>query len=231
MRPMLVRRYPVLVVGAFFVLFRILFPDFRDTRDYIISYALFLFFARPLLLDRSIFEMLERFLPKSIREKAVARRQKRRARGPFGFYRIMSAIILLAVPPVVLAFPIRDNLVEAVSLHREQLGDDSIVDALLSRVSVLLSFAVFFLLLLCNLFKRYFLDLNTSARNESSTELPGCWHAVVSLFAVFLSVVLLMASYLSQFTSENIGYRIMLVIQLIIWVMLLPGERLLRKRS
>ena len=230
MRSPLKGRYPLLIVGIIFVLVRLVRPDFLNTSNYITSYILFLYFVRPLLFHRSIFEILERFLPETIRERVEARRQKHKTRGPIDFYRIAGALFLTAIPAIALAFPILDNLAEAFSLQEEASSDRSVVDSLLRRATVLLLFAIFWMLIFCNLLKSYFLDINLIARDESSTEFLGCRLAANNSYAVFISFVLLAASHLSGLISASIGFRIMLAVQVIVWVVLTSGGRFLRKR-
>ena len=231
MRSLFLRGYPILIMTILFVLLRVAFPDLLHTSGYIVSYILFLVFARPLLLDRSILETFERYLPQRLREWAAGRRQKRLVQGPFVPYRILIVYLILALLLCVLYDPIAADLTEAVSLQEQDLSDDSSVETLLNRVGVLLSIVVFSLLLIGNLMKRGYIDWYTNTGKILLQDYRWLWHTINILFLVVLSPVLVVSSYLSNFISENIGDRIMLAIQLVIVMILWPGERLLRKRQ
>ena len=230
MRSTFKRRYSLLIVAIAFVFVRFVWPEFLNTRDYITSYTLFLYFARPLLFDRSIFDILERFLPETIREGVKARRQTRETRGQIAFNRMVVALLLTSIAAVAPASIILDNLAEALSLQEEASSDLGVVDSLFRRATVLLLIAIFWMLMFCNLLKSYFLETSIIARDDSSMEFRICRVIVNSFFAIFMSFVLLAASYLSGFISANVGFRIMLTVQSVVWIALTSGRRFLRKR-
>ena len=230
MRSFLKRLYPAILVAVIFVVVGVIFDGSLDTIDYVVTYIVFGFFYLPILLEKSIWEMIEVSRPRFIKNLVLARKRKYLEKRPLNPDRIRASFLIILFLLFLLWFPIAESLSEAASAKREPLSDSIVVDRLFFRASIFLSIVVVLILLAGNLMRRYYVDWNIQMRSELSDELPGCTHFVNIFILIVLASMLLISSRSSQFISGNFGSSFLLITQGFIALMLSLGERLLRNR-
>lgn len=230
MESFLKRLYPPLLVAAIFIVVGVTTDGSLDTIDYVATYMVFGFFYLPVLLERSIWEMIEISRPRFIRNRILTRRRKYSEKRPLNSFRFtntlmtgLGLILVLIVPSFVL-------LGDAASVSSEGLSDSSVLERLLHRVGIVLSIVVFLTLLVSNLLRRYFVDWNITRRSELVEQSPGCSHLINIGLLIVLSLFLLMSSRFGQFISGNFGSPVLLIVQGLIALILWPGDRWLRNQ-
>ena len=229
MRSFLMRLYPALFVAVVFIGVGWRFSGFLDTIDYVAAYLMFGFFYLPVLLKKSIWEITELPKPRLIRNWVLARKQKELDKGPLNHKRITIVFSIFLFLLMLMMVPTAEYLSEADSAAREELRDISVIDRLLLPAGILLSCVVALTLLVSNLLRRSLVDWNVKKRVELSVELSGCMHAVNLGLLVVLSPMLLMATRSGQFISGNFGLLVLLMVQGLIALVLLLGDRFLRE--
>ena len=231
MGSLLGRIYPMLFVAAIFVVAEVRYDLSLGTIDYVVTYMVFGFFYLPVLLKKSVWEMFEFSKPRFIRNWALTRRRKHSEKGPLNYSRFMTifmpaAFVSLIILPVMWLWFLDDM----ISVSREELSDSSVLERLVHRAGIVLSIGVALMLLMSNLLRRYFVDWNINRRSELSELAPGCSHSVNIGLLVVMSLFLLMSSNFGKFISGNYGSPVLLIIQGLIALILLPGDRWLRNQ-
>ena len=224
------RLYPALLVAVLFVVVGLVTDGSLGTIDYVTTYMVFGFFYMPVLLARSIWEMIEPSRPRFIRNWVLTRRRKHSEKGPLNHRRFTNVFMTVFGLLIALAVLSIKFLSDATAVSREELSDSSVLERLLHRTGIVLSIAVALTLLVSNLLRRYFVDWNIKKRSELSGQSPGCSHFVnIGLLSV-MSLFLLMSSSHGKFISGNYGSPVLLIVQGLIALILLPGDRWLRNQ-
>ena len=224
------RLYPALFVAVVFVVVGVTRDGFLDPIDYVATYFVYSFFYLPVLLERSIWEMIEIPRPRFVRQWVLTRRQKYLEKGPLNYNRITAVLLVILFLLLILAIPTAQYVGEVASVEKEELSDSSVIERLLLQAALLLSAVVALTLLASNLLRRGFVDWNAKKRSELSEDLPGCMHAVNIGFLIVVSPMLLISSRFGQFISGNFGFPVLLIVQGLIALILLPGDRWLRNQ-
>ena len=231
MNSFLKRILPLLFVALVFAIIRVTVASSLGAIDYITTYLVFVYFYMPVLLEKSIWEMIDLPRPRFIRAWILTRRRKYLEKGRLNFRRINAVLTVIVILYVILQLPIIEILVDANSARRQELADSSVVDRLMLQSGILISVVVAMTMLASNLLRKGFIDWNVNKRIELLKDYPRSIQAFNIGFLIVLPPMLLLSSRLGKFISGNFSYPVLLAVQAFIALMLWPGDRLLRNRQ